>query len=922
MPPTLTPSHSALKLAPRADTLVRANIPAGALKGFDYRTRPSTPKRETAYLLSRAVICCVVAAILLPILRMASGLSAGLLWTGYALSLVIMTGVILGLVSFAIRAKIERAITLALMPPAIWFGLNLLAITGSCRGIAVASFLASAVAAVFAIHQIGRHHAAWLGASPQLSMSRREEAERLWQRLSLWALGLGIGFALVFSALLFAITGTGWAPGRTITLAVLGAASFVGVAAFIKWRYGSSSPLALTLAAIRNFLTYDYERIKAPGVFESPAGGQRLRLTLAALSLVWLATTTTVICGYYPLALLVDVNPWLETFAAAGKNSITTRVMEQTGFGFSAPDGARLKVQGEFLAFVQSSPEAWLALLFDGIGRQSAVFGIILWVMASILVPMGLFTLIATFALGWPLTVYQAKLKALEDERSDWSGYVDRLGELAARGDEHAQNHVYLGTQALMDYPVFLHTGLLENHAQVLGASGGGKTSVGLSPLITQLIRRGTEPIVVLDLKGDMSLFHTARIEAGERFRFFTNSPGRATYTFNPFPNLGEADLVPRQQASLLQVAMSLYHGMDYGRSYFSRIARDALQKLFERYPDISSFKECRDMLGTVLSSAEQERAFELIAVVESLAAFEQLGNNEAQTGSVAALSSPASISMREVIEEKQVVYFHLGSFGEPSSVPELAKLALYCLLTAGYVRTQNGEPPRRTWLVIDEFQTLVDENMKTVFQQARGLGVSLIVAHQTNADLRQGRVNLETTVSENTAMRQIFSFDSIEEVERATRMSGLTHVETAVLETSKYSGDESADDVELPLGRDGRIMSRIAENDLTTLTADQMQSLVLFKRNSGLTQFDALSFPLKGHFHISKAEHERRSALPWPSSLPGTNQRETALGSSKLQKLGADEDDSEGKPLEASSRNSPYGEVLSAWFEEIDAKA
>ena len=38
-----------------------------------------------------------------------------------------------------------------------------------------------------------------------------------------------------------------------------------------------------------------------------------------------------------------------------------------------------------------------------------------------------------------------------------------------------------------------------------------GKTALGVTPLVTQLIRRANNPVVVIDLKGDNALFQAVR---------------------------------------------------------------------------------------------------------------------------------------------------------------------------------------------------------------------------------------------------------------------------------------------------------------------------------------------------------------------------------------------------------------------------
>ena len=54
--------------------------------------------------------------------------------------------------------------------------------------------------------------------------------------------------------------------------------------------------------------------------------------------------------------------------------------------------------------------------------------------------------------------------------------------------DELEAKHLYLGTSIEGDYPVLLHEELLFQHAHILGDTGSRKTSIGIAPLLTQLI--------------------------------------------------------------------------------------------------------------------------------------------------------------------------------------------------------------------------------------------------------------------------------------------------------------------------------------------------------------------------------------------------------------------------------------------------
>ncbi|MCA9074708.1 MAG: type IV secretory system conjugative DNA transfer family protein [Planctomycetaceae bacterium] len=92
------------------------------------------------------------------------------------------------------------------------------------------------------------------------------------------------------------------------------------------------------------------------------------------------------------------------------------------------------------------------------------------------------------------------------DDRPEWQWYVDRLRSSAhVTADPLSQQpidergHLFLGVEPQADYPVLLDKRILSEHAYIVGESGSGKTSLGLMPLLIQLLRSdspgpGTEP--------------------------------------------------------------------------------------------------------------------------------------------------------------------------------------------------------------------------------------------------------------------------------------------------------------------------------------------------------------------------------------------------------------------------------------------
>src|SRR5262249_9148477 len=103
----------------------------------------------------------------------------------------------------------------------------------------------------------------------------------------------------------------------------------------------------------------------------------------------------------------------------------------------------------------------------------------------------------------------------------------------------------------------------------------------------------------------------------------------------------------------------------------------------------------------------------------------------------------------------------------------EVARLALFAFLDAAVQRQKEGKPPRRAYIIIDEFQVVATVNIQQVVQQARSRGISLVLANQSLQDLRVQGTNLLSTVQTNTRFKQFFSVNDAESVREMVAMSG-----------------------------------------------------------------------------------------------------------------------------------------------------
>ncbi len=322
--------------------------------------------------------------------------------------------------------------------------------------------------------------------------------------------------------------------------------------------------------------------------------------------------------------------------------------------------------------------------------------------------------------------------------------------------------------------PLFLHEKILAEHCYIVGPSGAGKSSLGITPLLIQLMRgskTATEtpsdpyPVVVLDLKGDSALFHTVKIEAekrGQTFQFFTTEKTSPTYRFNPFRGFDRGSRSVAQLCQLILDALNLNHGKGYGRSYYTERSRNVLSRTLKRKRTIQSFDELHAELRETVARADirtKGDAFELLSVIEMLTEYRQLVTDPDETID----NTDSIIFMPTVLSKRQVAYFWLPAALESISVGEIAKLVLFNLRVAAQDwKRANPREPRNVILVIDELQRVAGENLQGILQDARSFGIHAILANQSLTDLKsQTGFDLGPTIMTNTRVKFFFSSPS-----------------------------------------------------------------------------------------------------------------------------------------------------------------
>lgn len=492
-----------------------------------------------------------------------------------------------------------------------------------------------------------------------------------------------------------------------------------------------------------------------------------------------------------------------------------------------------------------------------------------------------------------------------DDSRTPWEWRVERVTQSTHVAPdpllEHRQvreaDHLFLGVEPYRSFPVLLDRSLLNQHCYIVGETGSGKTSLGIMPLLIQLMRQprvapvtaskaraavesgdskeestpGTDdqpPIVILDIKGDPALFNLAKREAEERrlrngitdpndpkyaFRFFTPEPGRASQFFNPFRSMQSKNRSVMQLGEILMESLSLAHGEGYGRSYYTRKSRQMLLDALDRSPQPASLTELYDILKSKKADSD---AFELAATIGALALYDNLATDDKR------LPEQETIHMPTALEHRQVIYFWLPAATESVSVREIGKLALFSLLTAAIDRQRDRKPGVDTYLFIDEFQRIAGENFRIILEQARSFGLRAILANQSINDLKTSSMDLRPTIQTNTRVKMYFSVTDPSAMQDLSTSSGEEVMYTwstgygKTLTSAWGLASETESQVTKP---------RMTTSDIIRSSDHPLEFILKVSQGSGYTQFGGIPIPVQCPWPISFADYGALASTPWP---------------------------------------------------------
>lgn len=313
-------------------------------------------------------------------------------------------------------------------------------------------------------------------------------------------------------------------------------------------------------------------------------------------------------------------------------------------------------------------------------------------------------------------------------------------------------------------------------HMYVVGASGSGKTKF-LEFLIRQDIEKG-RGFGAIDAHGDLiedikaflvlECLESERMARHIRERLVIVDPTdpKFTVTFNPLeilPNVNAAE-----QANELVAAFRKIWSDSWGVR-MEDLMRNTLIVLSEAeltLAELPRFLTSRANRRSILANISHPIASEYFKRFETLTDRAQITWIEPVMNKLNAFfaderirqmfsSSKSSFNLRDIMDKRKILLIKLDKGKLKDSADLLGSLFMAKIQMAAFSRSDIPQSKRIPfYLYIDEFQNYASDSFETILSEARKYGLSLIMAHQT---LAQISTELRSLILGNTGLQVYF---------------------------------------------------------------------------------------------------------------------------------------------------------------------
>lgn len=317
---------------------------------------------------------------------------------------------------------------------------------------------------------------------------------------------------------------------------------------------------------------------------------------------------------------------------------------------------------------------------------------------------------------------------------------------------------------------IVIPEGILKAHVSVLGATRSGK-SVLLKLIASQVIQKGWG-LMLIDFKPDADLYQSVFYEslrAGREKDFIFFSPNltqvRNAVENQPFPSSSATynPLIYGSQEEIVSRILRSVSDFDKNTSsdrYWEDIKEDiidatvgcllATSKRFS-YTDLWTVISNENAMLYVIENTKNYQARaklyeiyrQLTSEVADRVRLQYKGTQVALARYAISEIAPylnsyrPSIDLYDVLTMNKILHVALSQQLAEKTASGIAKLLLSDLNSViGRILTEKGKLSKRFVVIIDEFASCVYRGIEDLFNKSAGAGVTLIIAHQSLADI------------------------------------------------------------------------------------------------------------------------------------------------------------------------------------------